>query len=222
MEYSVYDTVKKKIGITQKVNFHEQYQEQLDCLDQRWYDFLLEIDLIPIPLPNIPKKSARELFENLEIDGLILSGGNSVSINGSKPQGYNLRRDSFESYFLEQCIASDIPVIGVCRGMQFINVFFGGDLVKIDGHAGSHKHPILQTSTGSPYHFPKDVNTYHNFGISQSILAANFEILATDAQGNIEAFKHKLHNITAIMWHPERSIPFLEQDKTLFTSIFHD
>ena len=54
----------KTVGITQRVEYVESYNESRDCLDQRWAVFLLELGLMPIPLPNVEPKNVSLLLDN--------------------------------------------------------------------------------------------------------------------------------------------------------------
>ena len=69
---------KKRIGITQRVMKHPKYNEFMDCLDINWMK-LLTLEILPIPLPLISDNSAYEIWKLLKLDGLILSGGNTLS-----------------------------------------------------------------------------------------------------------------------------------------------
>ncbi len=218
---------KKCIGITQKVIKHPRYEEVLDCLDQRWSDLLLHLDLQPLPLPNIEPRFVKTQLSNLSLDGLILSGGNSIT--AKTLQGNNQddllsdffpKRDSYEHQLLRYAIKAKIPVLGVCRGMQLINLFYGGDIVKIKGHASSDRHSIIHRDHKLAFNLPEIVNSYHNYGIPPDMLATPLEALACDKDDRIEAFTHKEEKVTAIMWHPERETPFIQSDLDLLKRIF--
>ncbi|MBN7769631.1 type 1 glutamine amidotransferase [Marinobacter daepoensis] len=67
------------------------------------------------------------------LDGLVLSGGTHVHPGryGQQPQvtaRYDLKRDATDTRLLERAEAISIPVLGICRGAQFINVYHGGSL----------------------------------------------------------------------------------------------
>ena len=106
-------------------------------------------------------------------------------------------------------------MIAICRGMQFINVYFGGELSKIKNHAGDFKHKI-KSQININKMFPTEVNTFHNYGIPRVKCMKCFDILALDEDGNVEAFKHKGKNLMGIMWHPERNIPHNELEETAY------
>ena len=70
------------------------------------------------------------------LDGLILAGGSDVdpASYGAKPHpettGFNVARDQVELSLLSRAVERDIPVLAICRGMQLMNIAYGGDLVQ--------------------------------------------------------------------------------------------
>ncbi len=199
----------KRIGITQRVERIESYNESRDCLDQRWSTLLLEIGYIPIPLPNIKSNKVSSLLDALSLDGIIFSGGNSIAIVDEMANDISLERDTFEKALLKEAIRREINVLGVCRGMQILNVLLGGTLCKVQEHVAV-KHPL--SSLSDKYTFSKQVNSYHNWGITQKNLAKGLTPLAKDSDGNIEAFINEEKKTLGIMWHPERETPFDPND----------
>jgi len=205
----------KVVFITQRTETVESYKERRDAIDQRWTDFLLSVDIIPIFAPN-HLECVKKMVNTMKIDGVILSGGDSLSKYGGDTQ----ERDLVESFLLNWSIGANIPLLGVCRGMQFIQDFFNIPLEKIDNHvAKMHKLHVNKGLRLSRY-IDKctAVNSYHNYGATID----NSEILtvATSLDGNIEAVEHSSKNIFGIMWHVERNLPFREKDKHMVRSIF--
>ena len=106
-----------------------------------------------------------------------------------------------------------IPVLGICRGMQFINVVFGGRLNRSLGQSGIPNHVRVShslsvvSSTGKRI-FRRDsfdVNSFHEQGVLLEHLAPDLEILAVSEDGQVvEAIHHKYRPIIGIQWHPER------------------
>lgn len=80
------------------------------------------------------------------VDGLILSGGNDVdpATYGADPhpatQGTSPERDAFEVALALRAAELDMPVLGICRGMQILNVAFGGTLIQHLPDAFGHEH----------------------------------------------------------------------------------
>ena len=86
------------------------------------------------------------MWKLLKLDGLILSGGNTLADYADmndKTEGVSIERDNYEKALLKVALSTNTPVLGVCRGLQVINVFYQGQLKKIKGHAGT-KHPLVQ------------------------------------------------------------------------------
>src|SRR5580698_10911742 len=103
----------KTIAITQRVAVIPQYGERRDCLDQAWARFIAACGLLPLALPNIPEV-ALSLFRNVDVAGLLLTGGNDLAaLGGDAPE-----RDATENALVDDAEARGLPVLGVCRGMQ--------------------------------------------------------------------------------------------------------
>lgn len=199
----------KRIGISQRVETVGSHAERRDCLDQRWGDFLRELDCLLFPLPNVTPEQADRLLDVLDLDGVILSGGNSLARLAPGAGDVSVRRDAFEARLIDAAMTREIPLLGVCRGMQHLNLHFGGKLVAIEGHAGA-RHRL--TALTKQHQLPDSVNSFHNWTIPGSGLARGFEALASDEQGNIEAFECRTDRLLGIMWHPEREAPFNRLD----------
>ncbi|MCF6281526.1 MAG: gamma-glutamyl-gamma-aminobutyrate hydrolase family protein [Candidatus Polarisedimenticolaceae bacterium] len=195
----------KRIGITQRVECVKSYSERRDCLDQRWTTFVTELGYIPLPLPNIIPDQVSKLLDALNLDALLFSGGNSIASLDPSASNAAPERDVFESALLGEALERNIPVVGICRGMQMINLFMGGKLTPISGHVAV-RHSI--SSVDAHDHLPGMINSYHNWSISPEGLANGLKPIAVDCDGNIEAFKHVEKSLLGIMWHPEREAPF--------------
>jgi len=209
---------RARIGITQRVEPAPRLQELRDCLDQRWAPLLESLGIAPIPLANRPADVAGYL-EALDLNGLILSGGNDLAdAPGAKSAAPE--RDRLERAALAWALEAHRPVLGICRGMQAINVFLGGQLGRVSGHAGT-RHAIrtlADAGLGWPDSF--EVNSYHDFGIASNQLAPDLVALAASADGSIEACRHRSAVCTGIMWHPERETPAHKRDLELLHSLF--
>ena len=143
-----------------------------------------------VPLPLLPVDSVKKMWKELKLDGLILSGGNTLANyadENDKPENISIERDLFENALLEEAVLNEVPILGVCRGMQVINVFFDGKLNKIKGHAGT-RHQLISEELNNDFEFPSEVNSFHNFSIPRKYLGKNLIPLAHDNEDNIEAF----------------------------------
>jgi len=195
----------KKVGISQRVEVVEEYEERRDCLDQRWGPLLRSLGYVPIPLFN-QVGEIDDYIAALDLDGIILTGGNDLD---TLEDGSNVapERDSFERGLIDHAIEHDLPVLGVCRGAQLINVYFGGSLSQVEGHVAT-THDI-SISTPSIPDLPQSANTnsYHNYGLKTDDLAPQMKALARTPDNTIEWLTHQTYQIMAIMWHPERDSP---------------
>ena len=126
-----------------------------------------------------------------------------------------LERDEFEKTFIDYALNKKLPIIGVCRGMQMINLFMGGALSPITGHVAT-KHVIK--SSKNKKQFNRTVNSYHSWGIKPTELAPNLQPIAFDGNGCIESFESTALKILGLMWHPEREKKFNPLDIQLIGS----
>ena len=207
----------KRIGLTSRVHVIKDFDERRDSIDQRWHELVLNLGCIPVTLPNIDPLNAKLLVKNFDLDGIILTGGNSLQILDPNNTEVAPERDEFEKAIISFSLECKIPVLGVCRGMQLINVYFGGTLKKVSEHVGV-EHELK--SLNKDFDFPAKVNSFHEWCIPKSNLANTLEPLAYDASRNIEAFKHRNLNIYGIMWHPERALPLSTKETIFFKNIF--
>jgi gamma-glutamyl-gamma-aminobutyrate hydrolase PuuD len=196
----------KKLAITQRVEYFPSHQERRDCLDQRWSQLAFALDFVPIPLPNVAPEQVADLLETIQPDAIMLSGGNSVASLDDTADDIAPERDAFEFELLRQAHKRGIPIAGVCRGMQMINIYLGGSVSPIEGHVGC-RHPLV------PEHLyqgslPTEVNSSHHWGIAPNELAPPLVPIAMDENGHIEGAVHQTDRISCILWHPEREEPF--------------
>ena len=95
---------KKRIGITQRVVKHNKYNEFMDCLDINWARFLAKLEILPIPLPLMPTSLVENVWKTLKLDGLILSGGNTLSEYADKKdksENISAERDAYEKALIK-------------------------------------------------------------------------------------------------------------------------
>src|SRR3989442_2968030 len=120
----------KRIGWTQRVELAADFNEHRDCLDQRWSVLMAHLGYLPIPLVNAIN-DIEIYLSAMHLDGVILTGGNDLA---ELPGSMNIapERDYFEHTLLNVCISQNLPVLGVCRGMQVIASFFGGVINRVE------------------------------------------------------------------------------------------
>jgi len=209
-----------RIGLTQRVESVGEYDERRDCLDQRWARLMRSMGFTPIPLFN--RVSDVEAYvEQLSLDGVVFTGGNDFAdLDG----GVNVapERDRFEQSMLTVAIEQNLPVLGVCRGLQLVNRYFGGSIRPVDGHVATEHDLEAEQRVAPIVDTPArvSVNSYHTYGVTDDILSENLTVLARAPDGSIEWIEHEAHAITAIMWHPERDSPTADLDRRVINRRF--
>jgi putative glutamine amidotransferase len=160
------------------------------------------------------------------IDGLILAGGADIDPSSygrdahSETVGTTPQRDRFEIALVREAIERDMPVLGICRGMQLINVALGGTLVQhLPDHYGHHEHRrVLGSFDGAdhdvdvqPETLAGDVvrearhatKSHHHQGIE--CLAGGLLVSGTSALDDLpEAIEMPNKRfVLGVQWHPE-------------------
>jgi putative glutamine amidotransferase len=222
---------KTLVGISQRVVAVPARNERRDALDQAWVPFLADCGLEPLPVPNRHPDPAGYL-RRLGVRGVILSGGGNLSGSMGRRDGRPVNapqtdadlapeRDVTETALLRASIEQGWPVIGVCRGMQAINLFYGGRLAPLSAHAGT-RHALSRVGSApglADIAFDTEVNSFHDFGVPADGVGTGLSVLA-EAGGWPEAFVHNEIPHFGIMWHPERNSPFSANDVALFRRFF--
>ena len=190
-------------------NFKKYYRTHIDFIDHYWIDYFEKRNYIFYQLPNSKKISKKILGTINNIDVIILPGGNDVV----KKDKYSNIRLAIEQNAISYGLKKNIPILGICRGMQVINNFFGGKIHRINGHMKKNHNIYMKTNIFGKSKYT--VNSYHNYGINHISKSKKFNTLATDKNNNIEMFKHQKKKIYGVMWHPERANNFCIIDKII-------
>jgi putative glutamine amidotransferase len=199
-----------RVGLTQRVVVAPT-GESRDCLDQRWAGLLESVDAIAVPLPNAVSHPDVHLAAS-GLDALLLTGGDDLA-ELSDPAASATRRDAFERAALRWAVDEGIPVLGVCRGFQFVVAASGGILSRRDGHAGT-RHGL---TWDEPHAGPAEVLSHHHWTIAR--LPQCFEPMAWAHDGTVEAAQDEERRVFGIMWHPERAAPSEHERALLRTAI---
>ena len=201
----------RRIGLTQRVEVVPDYGERRDALDQNWAKLLGEAGLLPQPLSNAVAHVAAYV-DSLDLAGVILTGGNDLA-RFERARNPAPERDRFEWALVEACRARQLPILGVCRGMQVLNLYFGGALERATGHVRT-RHRLLWDDDAL------EVNSYHDYVVPSSGVGDDLRITARCEDGTVEAFRHDDRRIEGVMWHPERERPFHDRDVALLRRLF--
>ncbi|MFD4788951.1 gamma-glutamyl-gamma-aminobutyrate hydrolase family protein [Streptomyces sp. NPDC058459] len=195
----------------------------------RWGVWELEAALLPAAYPRLvsragglpallpPDDPARAPEVVARLDGLVVTGGPDVD-----PARYGAvrdprcgppapARDAWELALIEAALAARVPLLGICRGMQLLNVALGGTLVQhLDGHVetvgvfGAHPvHPVPGTRYAAIQPDGTSVPTHHHQAVDR--LAPGLVPSAHAADGTIEAVELPAPEdwVLGVQWHPE-------------------
>jgi putative glutamine amidotransferase len=188
-------------------------------------------------LPPQPIEAADRVLDGL--DGLIITGGRDVDPAAygqqrhpatDEPVQANRERDAWEIALARGAIRRGMPVLGICRGAQVVNVALGGTLHQhlpdVIGHT-RHQLGNAVFSTSSVHTVPNsrlagligessDAQCYHHQAIDR--LGEGLVISAQDSDGVIEAVEIPGENfVLAVQWHPEERL----DDIRLFIAVVH-
>ncbi len=150
-------------------------------------------------------------------DGLLLPGGGDICPSYFDQPVIDTRKpdpdlDRAQLHILYQFLHTHKPILGICKGMQLINVFFGGDINQhVDSEAlhqwngndqwhGSKvsHHSLLDKLYGSEF----QINSAHHQTIGT--LGQDLEIIQYSDDHLPEALSHEFLPILGVQWHPER------------------
>lgn len=147
-------------------------------------------------------------------DGLLLPGGGDLEPwrygqENTASFGLEPTRDTLELALLEQFLDAGKPVFGICRGLQAINVFFGGTLHQdLPGHNAAAGIDRLHRVTAAPsllstlYGTTHLVNSAHHQAVDR--LGRGLRAIQWAPDGTVEALFHEHLPVFAVQWHPER------------------
>lgn len=218
-----------------KIAISVSEKEKAKGTDSPYFRALLSVGAQPEELDLVtPVRSPRELAE--DFDGILFAGGEDVDPRFyGEPKKYtsvqvNRVRDEFELALLERALSRRLPILGICRGTQMINVRFGGTLyqdLKSDQalelehkQAGSRRevtHTVMLTDPGSrlaeAFQASCRVNSLHHQAIKR--LGRGLKVTAHSEDGLIEAVEaaEDYPFLVAVQWHPEEIADRPEQRK---------
>ncbi|MBI2095452.1 MAG: gamma-glutamyl-gamma-aminobutyrate hydrolase family protein [Candidatus Omnitrophica bacterium] len=184
------------VAVSQRVVVKKN--ERRDALDSNWAAFLERCGFLPLEIPNRPSMVER-LLKKVNSSAVLLTGGNDLAVYG----GDSPERDATETLLLEYALRRGLPLLGVCRGMQLIQNYYGVKLKRVKGH-------VVRSQSIRVRGRRQTVNSYHCWGALET--REPLEVWAVADDGVIKAIRHRHKPVLGIMWHPERFAPFRGND----------
>lgn len=208
------------------IGISANYREGDSCIENSYALSILEAGGVPVLIPVCTDiKILRETVKRL--DGLLLTGGGDINPLFAKEdpipqlQEYNIIRDQYDFTLVKLATDRCIPIFGICRGHQVINLAFGGNNYQdiysqrqtptlkhsqsVSREYGSHtvlieKESQLFNIMGTDSIV---VNSFHHQAIKD--VAPGFHVSATSPDGIIEAMEGRpAYPIFSVQWHPEK------------------
>ena len=201
-------------------------KEGMSCIAEPYFQSVVLAGGAPVLIPVVADIGVLSVIVK-QLDGLILSGGGDIDPRFFSEEPIpelgevDSVRDTYDLMLLRLAFNHQIPVMGICRGHQVINVAFGGTLYQ-DIHA-QFSRDALQHSQSEPREYAthalqitdqnsrlcriiqgKDtirVNSFHHQAIKD--IAPEFSVTALSPDGLIESIEHSEYQIFGVQWHPE-------------------
>jgi gamma-glutamyl-gamma-aminobutyrate hydrolase PuuD len=214
--------MKPRIGVTMNPAVHED--RLIERVNRAYVEAVVRAGGLPFLLPIQEPEVAADILANL--DGLLVIGGADVDpwCYGEEPvpevYGVDPGRDVWEVALVAAAISARLPVLGVCRGEQVINVTYGGSLVqhlprvtdephRLRGREREQAHPVgidpdstLAAIVGDE---PLGVNTLHHQAVAE--VGPGLRAVAWAPDGVIEAIEDAGGRpVVGVQWHPESLI----------------
>lgn len=202
----------RKVAVSQRTDDFPQRHETRDALDQKLLAWLWAGDYQGFQVPNSVDSDLVESFLSaLNPNAVLLSGGSEeLEIDNS--------RNVSELALISYAKRHNLPILGICRGMQVLLKLVGTDFKQVDGHIATRHKLVVQKSVKNE--FPVAVNSFHSMGVNSDTVP-EYEIIArSEVDGNIEAIRHKNMPFEGWMWHPERDQTFCIKQLNRLKKIF--
>lgn len=201
-------------------------------LPSDYFEGVLLAGGIPVLLPPQRVDAADRVLDGL--DALVITGGYDLdpATYGQQPHPTTdqprTNRDAWEFALLRAALDRGLPVLGICRGAQVLNVAFGGtlhqDLPEVIGHSGHRAgngvfsrlpvRTVAGTKVAAVLGETADVPCYHHQAIDE--VGEGLVVSAWDVDGVVEAVELPGDAFAlAVQWHPEKSLDDLRLFKAL-------
>ncbi|WP_429971662.1 gamma-glutamyl-gamma-aminobutyrate hydrolase family protein [Fructilactobacillus sp. Tb1] len=231
-----------KIGITANVNLGEPNkfcQPFANVTPSSFIEVVTKHNQIPVILPVVPVKMVPELVAM--VDAVIIPGGQDIDAcffnadSHDKSDEYFTPHDEFELAVAKEAIRTHKPLLGICRGLQIINVALGGDLYQDlpEQHPSNLNHEqrgtdelfahSVQVSDDSylvnALGHETPVNSRHHQGLRK--IGNGLHVVAHASDGVVEAVEDDNGFVTGVQWHPEDLWKADAKQDHLFSDFFN-
>jgi putative glutamine amidotransferase len=169
------------------------------------------------------------------VDGIVITGGHDIEpvLYAAAPEveaKYDKARDAFESFMIDEALEAGVPLLGICRGAQLLNVRLGGDLfqeLRLRRVHTSNRWTIFPLKTllverGTALHrllgtTHSRINSLHNQGIDT--LGEGLQVSGRDLDGIVQAVEApRWEFVLGVQWHPEFLL-FSRRQRGLFRAL---
>jgi putative glutamine amidotransferase len=205
-----------RIGLTMREVHAEGYDEPRDALARLWGRFMQAAlpEAAWLPVPNLGADSAPLYCERWGVNALILTGGEDIGVSPA--------RDATERALWRHFVSNELPILGVCRGLQLMWTELGGEIERKGGHvAVRHSVQYVREASLDIGSGAGEVNSFHDFALREpAAIREPVTIFARAEDGSAEGVRFCDGRIAGVMWHPEREPTASPADITLVRRLF--
>lgn len=217
------------------------YEKQITYIKKGYCEGVMKAGGVPVLLPlTINEEILCEVAK--QCDGFLISGGPDIDaqLYGEQNMMYNGEispfRDALEIFIAKKALEDGKPILGICRGIQILNIACGGTLYQDIG-SQIKDAMLIKHSQEAPKWYPTHeivierdskvwswfeaeragVNSFHHQAVKD--VAPGFAVTSRAPDGIIESIEHTQHRFAVgVQWHPE----LMWQDSPKFLTMFKD